>query len=299
MSGCPEASTFLGLESVCAPNPCLPNPNRGGFLIPHANLQLSYPNPGGYCGNSGITSCAQAVNTVTGEDPVVFYVLAAFPDSSAPRVKTVSFGVEFDDNTVGLMEWGHCGAWEMPTAGWPYSGQGVTVFWDSPQTSRLQEVYWFAAYSYEAAERVFRLVPHPQEGASFWDDQVPPHRDTAVCLGALGFNTAGSACCDPTVGISAGESAGGEELRLTVANPAVGMIAFEVDLPRASSVKASLFDVSGKCLRTLISDALPAGPHPMSLARSGESGERLAAGVYYLQVEGNGTRVTKKVVVAP
>jgi hypothetical protein len=94
-----------------------------------------------------------------------------------------------------------------------------------------------------------------------------------------------------------GHPALGAGLGLTVPNPAVGRITFEVDLPQMSSVRVSLIDVSGKFIKTVMTEPMPAGRHALSFARISESGQRLAAGVYYLRLEANGAKVTRKVVV--
>lgn len=295
---CPGSSAFYGPGTSCDPNPCTPNPNRSGSLLLHANTELPYPNPGGYVGYSGLAECADVVTSVAGAETFVFYVVAAFPETSAPRLASVSFGLDYNMETVGLVEWGRCSDFEISTSLWPRSGEGTMAFWDSPQGGALTEVYWFAGYSYLGAERQVRITPHPTEGAYFWDDHVPARRDSIVCLGALGFNTAGLDCCDETAAAPE-EEPRSDEVALVLAgpNPVRDRIVLELILPDTRSARLTLIDVSGKVITSRITAGLPSGRQRFTVDAVDQEGRRLSSGVYYLKLESAGAREVRKLIL--
>jgi hypothetical protein len=129
-------------------------------------------------------------------NPQVSFVMAAFPTGNSPRLKAVSFGVEYDANAIGIWPWGNCGDGEVVTDGWPLPGTGARVTWNTARTDSLVEVYWFAAYTYtEGATGTLFLTAHPEDGAAFWSDVNPTHPDSIACLGSMGFNIPGTTCC--------------------------------------------------------------------------------------------------------
>lgn len=327
---------WYGLAQECLPSLCAMN--QEGALVFHVNGQLSYPSGGGgYCGQSGLSDCAAAVTTASGADPVIVYILAAFPLSSTPRMTGISFGLDYDIDTIGLLEWDHCGDWQDATIGWPTSGAGVRVTWSAPQTSPLTEVYWFAAYSYLGASSSLRLVPHPDLGATVSNDLYPGHVDSLACLGVLGFNTAGGECCgspgaccrqdgscvvasEANCGALGGEFVGVDTpcepnpcevsavltpdltitsvaLSMPTPNPASREIRFYADLPTGGMTRLWVADVSGRTVRNLVDGMLPAGRHPFSLESGDGAATHLPSGVYTVVLETSGRRLTRRVVV--
>jgi hypothetical protein len=70
-------------------------PNADGVLLVHANPPLVYTtDTADYCGQSDLAACSLAVTTVpwAPDTTRVFFILAAFPESSQPRLKAISFG---------------------------------------------------------------------------------------------------------------------------------------------------------------------------------------------------------------
>ena len=124
-------------------------PNAGGTIFVH-NAGLAYPGGHGFsaCGlGTPPASCSAANVNLSGSDadhPRVWKVYAAFLDGSSPRLKGVSFGIQYDSN-ISITDHGNCcgdqnnGAAEVPGAGWPGSGTGTSLVFQSPQTSTLVE----------------------------------------------------------------------------------------------------------------------------------------------------------------
>ncbi|MBK8232491.1 MAG: hypothetical protein IPK72_18410 [Candidatus Eisenbacteria bacterium] len=175
--------------------------NRGGVLILHAESALAYTDDGSdYCGQATLASCDDAVTRHDGLASTVIFALAAFAENSTPRVAGVSFGLSYG-NCVVLEDWGACADFEVPTAGWPETGEGTALAWSSARTTLITEVYWFAAYTYEGRLDGMSLIEHPTQGAVFADDRVPAVIDPVQRLGSFGFGQDGVAPCPSDLSI--------------------------------------------------------------------------------------------------
>jgi len=188
---------WIGILALICAGPAAAGPNAGGKLILHANPAIAYcTDDVTYCGQSNLATCDAAISSVAGGDPVVFFAIAAFPLSSSPRLSGITFGVYYNTPNVALLDWGSCGDFELPTSGWPASGEGTAVTWNTARTSVLVEVYWFAGYNYYAPQPAsFGVTYHPTQGAFFADDSVPAQLDAVAGFGILGFDQAGAAPC--------------------------------------------------------------------------------------------------------
>jgi flagellar hook assembly protein FlgD len=62
-------------------------------------------------------------------------------------------------------------------------------------------------------------------------------------------------------------------------------------------VKAILFDVTGRRVRTLIDGGLPAGAHRLIWDGRNSTGESVASGVYFLRFDGDGEKRFRKVLI--
>ncbi|MEZ4648199.1 MAG: hypothetical protein R3E97_05320 [Candidatus Eisenbacteria bacterium] len=116
------------------------------------------------------------------------FVFAAFPESSSPRLASVSFGVD----GVSLFEpiiwdWDPCPGTDSPTDNWPAPGTGTTVTLAEVGTSAMIPVYALMAYTEYGNPVELELIPHPTEGGVFRDDSVPPLVDEIVDYGRFGF----------------------------------------------------------------------------------------------------------------
>ena len=83
-----------------------------------------------------------------------------------------------------------------------------------------------------------------------------------------------------------------------VPTPATGPITLRYGLPRAGHVRASVRDVGGREVATLVEGERSAGWHSLRWDGSDDSGLRLAAGVYFVQLTAVGeTRVKRTIVI--
>jgi hypothetical protein len=204
MRFCLVLCLVVGLLAVSM-SAVLAGPNAGGTLILHANPSLVFTDGvESWCGMSGLEACSLAVTSVPWENEkrIVFHVLAAFPPGSEPRLKGLSFGVDYDSTRFFLADHGTCADFQIADPRWPRPSTGVGQSWTTARTDLLTEAYWFVGYAYSEQSpdsTVFSVIPHPSQGGVFVDDQEPGLVDSVATYGALGFGTTGSVGC-PTSG---------------------------------------------------------------------------------------------------
>ncbi len=176
-------------------------PNRNGVLILHAADAPENSN-GTACEivefYDPLASCEEAETNIDDDGFFrvhYFAVYAAFPLRDSPRVVGMTFGIDYDPETVFLTyswgEWGPCTAdFELAEDGWPSPGSGTALTWDTVQTEHLLSVYAFAGYEYYGRSTSFDLIPHPTQGGNFVDDSILGGGiiDPVVDYGRLGFN---------------------------------------------------------------------------------------------------------------
>jgi len=80
-------------------------------------------------------------------------------------------------------------------------------------------------------------------------------------------------------------------------NPAKGGTTIRFDLPRAVHARLSIFDLSGRLIRTLASGLVPAGSHTLPWDIRDDAGNRVASGMYFLALEAEQKSVARSVVV--
>lgn len=189
------ALVALGLGSFDASA----GPNLDGRLILHSNASLMYTTENsGYCGQSALPACSLAVTTLPADGGThVVHVVAAFSDSALARLSGVSFGIDYDPELIGIIEYGSCGDFELADPSWPDPSTGTAITWGDRPSGRLIEVYWLAAYIAEGQSTLLELTPHPTQGGYFADGAEPANLDEIADFGALGFDAAGSLPCPP------------------------------------------------------------------------------------------------------
>ncbi|MEZ4648980.1 MAG: hypothetical protein R3E97_09400 [Candidatus Eisenbacteria bacterium] len=202
------ASAFIAISSFAGAS--FAGPNAYGFLHFHTNDSIIYTadDVASYEG-FGYASCEPTANCPGPEDAciaellgmpassgiggetAVFWLVAVFP-SGCPRISGAQFGITWpESHHLNLVDWGTCGDFELPTAGWPTEpNSGVAVTWTEAQTEYAVPIYWFAAYAYDTIARV-SLTPFPDESVPLLaDDSIPSVLD-AIALqdcGVFGLN---------------------------------------------------------------------------------------------------------------
>jgi spore coat protein A, manganese oxidase len=85
----------------------------------------------------------------------------------------------------------------------------------------------------------------------------------------------------------------------TAPNPVTASSNVHFSLKNPGEVTLDLFNVSGERVSRVASGWYAAGDHTVPWDRSADSGQRLGAGIYFLQFQGDGTRHSQKVVLTP
>lgn len=81
-------------------------------------------------------------------------------------------------------------------------------------------------------------------------------------------------------------------------NPAREAASFRLALPRAARVRADVYDAQGRRVRALLSRAMEPGEHALAWDACDDGGRRAADGLYFVSVDVDGTRFTRRVVLA-
>ena len=81
-------------------------------------------------------------------------------------------------------------------------------------------------------------------------------------------------------------------------NPVIGPTRIRFQVPSTSPVTLRLYDVTGRNVLTLADETFTAGSHQIDWDGSGESGHRVASGVYYVRMQAPGFDVTRTIVVS-
>jgi hypothetical protein len=206
-SRAPASVPWLVACFLLVPSLALAGPNAGGTLILHANPSIVFTSDTqNYCGLSALDSCSTAVTSVEW-DPgkhVVFHAIAAFPSGSSPRLKGLSFGIDYDPTKFVMAARGTCADFEISDGGWPAPGTGTAQSWTTgTRTGLLTECYWFVGYAYSEQEgedsTSVALIPHPMQHGIFVDDAFPAEVDTIAGYGRLGFGRPGYIPCSNPV----------------------------------------------------------------------------------------------------
>lgn len=181
---------------------CLAGPNAGGTLVLHAaepffarTIECVWCENEAFCG--GITQCSDADTRVESEPLAlsVIYIYAAFPEGSSPRMKGVTFGIEYG-GAVELTPIG-CGDLEIPQPDWPASGSGTALTWAVTRTEPFPLLYVMGVYYYYGTGDPIQVcaTEHPTQGGWFGDDSVPAVLDPIADYGCIGFGVDGYLPC--------------------------------------------------------------------------------------------------------
>ena len=193
-----EGAIFVG-GGQCDPNPCFADlgDHSGGVLVLHHTPGLTYTSDEEPSeGSSGLPVCASVNDSVAVPGMMLVHLLALFDPSAHPRMKGVTFGLDYDQ--LGLIDdFGVMGDFEIPTGDWPSSGTGNAVTWAEAQTVPTTEVYWFSVYSYATyyGPQTLSIVPHPVHGMNFANDRVPADVDPVFGAGVFGIGVDGMTPC--------------------------------------------------------------------------------------------------------
>lgn len=213
----------LAITTGIFANLAIAGPNAGGVLVVHAGEDIVYTTDhNGYCEVPGFPGECSDLDTNLPADVTraqVWWVVACFPPESQPRVKGVEFGVQYNQQELGIVDWGDCDEFSIQSTNWPAPGTGVAIVFGQTHTESVFPLYWFAGYAYLEGDFGFSLRGYPGHGGNFGDDSPEPVLDPVADYGVLGFGDhAGylpcpgspGACCLPDGACVSVEHAGCE-----------------------------------------------------------------------------------------
>ncbi len=87
-----------------------------------------------------------------------------------------------------------------------------------------------------------------------------------------------------TVGVEENQGVAAPGLRVAGANPNTGPVSLQIELPASVKARLEVIDRSGRLVRTLVADRIPAGRSVVHWGLTDERGRRLGAGVYFVQL---------------
>ena len=181
---------FLALASIASAGP-----NADGVILLHTEPDVSFTDGGTYCELADVvplTICFEANARTDETEPILFWVFAAFPVESNPRLSGVTLGIEYPAE-VTIIDDEACGDFVLSDNEWPASGHGTAVTWNEAQTTHVTVIYGFVGYG--ASGGHFELTPNPNGGGVFADDSIPSLVDPIADYGVLGFGTEGYVPC--------------------------------------------------------------------------------------------------------
>ena len=86
------------------------------------------------------------------------------------------------------------------------------------------------------------------------------------------------------------------ELAPVSPNPTTGPASLRFTLPRSGLARLDLIDVTGRRTRTLLNQALPAGPHEVHWDGRDTQGAPAGAGLYWVRLESGGVSAVRRLV---
>lgn len=210
-------------------------PNAGGRLLVYTREDVACTSHWPHPPDSGVqcldqpcapwdpTDCAALVvqadagHTSSRRDAcAIFWVLAAFPLESCPRLRGAAFGIDYMPERLQIEATGVYAPFHIQTTGpgeaWPAPGSGLALIWEVPRTGRITELAWFVAQVGDLPTQ-FAVTAHPEMGyPAFADDSIPANRDPVAdgvsdrYLPIMGFG--GASGSNPSYGFDPGEERG-------------------------------------------------------------------------------------------
>ncbi len=86
-------------------------------------------------------------------------------------------------------------------------------------------------------------------------------------------------------------------LALPSPSPTAGSFTIGFSLSTAGRARLSVFNLSAQRLRVLVEDEFPAGPHVRSWDGRDDRGRRAPSGLYFVQLEAEGRRVVRRMIL--
>jgi hypothetical protein len=101
----------------------------------------------------------------------------------------------------------------------------------------------------------------------------------------------------PVMAASAGTAYDKLQLMPCRPNPSSGAVNISYVLPRAGKVTLKVYDICGRSVNTLVQGQKPSGAYNLSWKGDNSQGRKMSAGVYFYQLNHEGTSLTRRLVL--
>ncbi|MCA9729488.1 MAG: hypothetical protein R3E12_19840 [Candidatus Eisenbacteria bacterium] len=166
-------------------------PFQDGVLFLHVNGDVVYTPGEDPRGSSDGVVCEDAVTSVPiGDATTVCFVVAGFPPRTAPTLRTVSFGIDYDPALLEIVETRHDGFPLDRSPDWPLPGTSIHLQLGHPVTGRSHEILWFAVRQRTDQPAELRLEIGEFGGEFGTTDLISG-------FGTFGFGRPGALGCPP------------------------------------------------------------------------------------------------------
>jgi hypothetical protein len=123
------------------------------------------------------------------------------------------------------------------------------------------------------------------------------HRDRAILFGGGSTNESFELSFGTSIDVPPRVSAEGVWMRAPMPNPSGGAVELAFSVPRAGHARLAIFDVAGRCVRSLLDARVDAGDRSVRWNGREASGDHVPAGLYFSVLTFEGSRVSRRVVV--
>jgi hypothetical protein len=237
-------------------------------------IDMTSPVPNGLAGDRVLIGTAAFQSMLNPSIPLDFVMTTPIPSS---YLAAGSLTFEDDFGTI---------FWRLSWGGFSYGGPGTAGFTNDADgnanppfngplpTTTTQALKFNGAFSAPSTNNAadYSLTA----GASSWTNNA---RNPGTVQGVAGV--------DPTPVREV-------QLGPPSPNPSRGSLDYSVSLPRAAHVRIGVYTAGGRLVSTLVDRDMPAGHHPLSWNSRAGGGSGLASGVYYLRLEADGVRQSRK-----
>jgi hypothetical protein len=144
-----------------------------------------------------------------------------------------------------------------------------------------------------------RVPPEEQNGSGY--PLVVPSAPGVIVVWGFGGDVDAAKLIDGMLvavdAIPGDASPAGIVVRLASPNPSSRTVRFDVHVPKAMEMRADIVDVRGRRVRTVSSETMDAGSHPVVWDELTESGSPVRGGMYILRLEGAGMIATRACLI--
>lgn len=196
-----------------------------------------------------------------------------------------NFNLAYTISGIGGYDWIVCRLNDMNANGHP------EVLVSGPTTRILDASTSAVIYSWPASYQYYGLATIPGSNTVYAYFHTSSSGSNSLAIYTLGITTS------PVDKASNEVLPGQIALEQNYPNPFNPITTIEYSIPTPGAVTVQVFDVTGRLVKTLISESQTAGKHTTQWNGSDESGCRVSSGAYFYVVRDGNTALARKMIV--